>query len=518
MSDSTDLRPLFVDYANGAISAEQLQALEAALREDTDLRREFIEYMNIDSALGDTAALSEAELAEFELAKIGNGSTATAAGVSEIIAGTDDRPSQTYRVVALLGAVAATLLIAAFMWFASPGEHEQSPVATLVTDVDAVLFCHGQPRKDTELPAGEYRLERGLLHLQFAGGVMVYVEAPARFDAFSDKRVVLHSGRLSASVPPEGIGFTVETPEAEVIDFGTEFSVEVDSGMSEVHVFEGLVRVQPRAKKDGAMGESVDLRTSQAVKVEAMAEKPVEIELAKDRFIRTFDEPKLRYPRVIKQLVPVAYYRMPIRDRGLAAEPPQYSGVVLTGDGRRPPHARGVSNGGSLRVLADSTGRGGRVDAGPPLGTGKFTLALFAYLESSAAGGTLVTNMQGDQGNFAISLNERGRLHVSVRTDQGESLSVSSDSAFPLQTWRHLIVIADGEKLQIYENGQLVASARSSMLANGESDSLWFGTDAEGLRLWNGRIDELALFDRALSAREITDLHPAALEEMTTTK
>jgi anti-sigma-K factor RskA len=66
MSDSTDLRPLFVDYAIGVISAEQLQSLEAAIREDSSLRRDFIEYMNIDSALGDMAALSETELEECE--------------------------------------------------------------------------------------------------------------------------------------------------------------------------------------------------------------------------------------------------------------------------------------------------------------------------------------------------------------------------------------------------------------------------------------------------------------------
>ena len=199
MSDSTDLRFMFVDYALGVISAPELQALEAALREDSDLRRDFIEYMNIDSALGDMAALSGAELAEFETTKLADGSRAIDAGASGAIAKANDRPFD------------------------------------------------GQPRKGTELQAGMYRLGRGLLQLQFDGGVMVYVEAPARFDAVSNSRVLLHSGRLSAKVPPEGIGFTVETPEAEVVDLGTEFSVDVEGGASEVHVFDGLVRVNPGA-------------------------------------------------------------------------------------------------------------------------------------------------------------------------------------------------------------------------------------------------------------------------------
>ena len=518
MSESIEVGRLFAEYASGEISAEQLQTLEAALRADAELRGEFIEYLNVDSALGDLAALSKAELAEIEATDNEDASQPNAAGDSVSPAPSFIERIRNYRVPLIAGAVAATVLLTIFLSMNDPGANTRTPVATLVSGVNASLTHDGESCSDTDLAAGKYQLQRGLLHLSFGGGVTVYVEAPASFDAVNDSRVVLHNGRLSASVPHEGIGFTVETPEAEVVDFGTEFSVDVEAGTSEVHVFDGLVRVQPRAKKGGALAEPVDLRTAQAVKIEGKAEKPVEIELATDRFIRTFDEPKYKYPRAIKRLSPIAYYRMPIRDRGLAAEPPQYSGVVLTGDGRRPPHARGVSNGGSLRVLADSTGRGGRVDTPLPLRTGQFTLAGFVYLENPAPNGTVATNIQGDQGNFSLSLDERGFLMASIRTNEGELISVSADSAFPFQTWRHLIMTVDGEELQIYEDGQLVASSPCSRIAGNETDPIWIGTDAAGFRLWNGRIDELALFDRALSAEEIADLLPAALEEMATTE
>jgi hypothetical protein len=512
MSNSTDLRPLFVDYALGVISAEQLQALEAALREDSDLRRDFIEYMNIDSALGDMAALSEAELAEFEIAKLDNGSRAT--GVSEAIARTNDRPTQTFRVVAFLGALAATLLIAAFSWFTNPSENEQAPVATLVTDVDAVLSCDGQPCKGTELRAGKYRLDRGLVLLQFGGGVMVYLEAPARFDAVSNQRVELHSGRLSANVPPEGVGFTVETPEAEVIDFGTEFSVDVEPGTSEVHVFEGLVRVQPRSRGNDETSEAFDLRALQAVRIEDVARKPVSIELATDRFIRTFDETRRKYSRTIKQLSPVAFYRMAIRGQGLTCVPPEYSGIVLTGDGNRPPHASGVFAGGSLRVLADSSGRGGLVESPPPLQSGEFTLAAFVFLESRANNAVVATNIQGDAGSFALALNERGFIQATVRDAAGKLRSASAEVLLPLRTWCHIVMIVDGDQLRLYNDGRLVASTLSAPLANNEATSLWFGTDSGGLHLWDGRIDEVALFDKALGDAQITELYQAALEQM----
>ncbi len=530
MNESNDLRLLFADYVNNEISAERLQALEAALRDDTDLRREFIEYMNVDSALGELAALSETEVDALSLSEVTSStspshamreSDTVAVGQDPLRASEPDSPQgrekMTSRAVALVAVVAATLLISFGIWMSQSGENDdrtvagrERAIAWLVTGIDALLKKGAETWEDNTLPSGEYQLERGLLHLRFGSGVMVYVEAPARFHAVNDKRVVLHSGRLSANVPPDGVGFVVETPKAEVIDFGTEFSVDVADGASEVHVFEGLVRVQPKSRT----GNAVDLRTSQAVMIDNATEKPVEIELATDRFIRTFDESRRRYSRTVKRLSPVAFYRMAIRDQGLSCLPPQYSGVVLTGDGNRPPHARGVFSGGSLRVLADSTGRGGRVDRSPPLGTGQLTLAAFVYLEGRAHGGIVATNVHNDGGNFSLALDEQGFLQATIRNSDGHVLSVVGDSVVARHTWRHVVMTADGQQFRLYEDGRQVASAPCSPVADSEADVLWFGTDSDGLKLWDGRIDEVALFDWALSDGDVRDLYQAALEEI----
>ena len=527
MRNSEDQQALFAEYASGGISRKRLQLLEAALREDFELRNEFVEYMNLDAALGDLAALTEDEIAEIESETKTTGNTVV--GLCEPGVFSSQLPlqkpvtvSQSARYVAtLFVAVAASLSLALGIWkFGSRQDDNPAtaranqPAVRLVTEVDAVLKRGTATWNLDTLPVGEFNLERGLLHLEFYGGVTVFVEAPAQFDVGSTRRVVLHSGRLSANVPPEGIGFTVVTPEAEVIDFGTEFSVEVESGSSEVHVFEGLVRVQPRSQKDGESGEAVDVRTSQAVKIEDATDRPVDIELAEDRFIRNFEEPTRNYSRSVMQLLPVSYYRMPIRDRGLISKPLQYSGEVLTGDGIRPPHARGVFAGGSLRVGARSTGRGGRVDSPPPLSTGQFSLAVFVYLETGARAGTVAANIRGDDGNFALSLDENGLIQATTRNSDRELQSIASDSVLPLTTWRHFVMTADGNQLRLYEDGQLVASTQCALLTTSDSETVWFGTAADGSELWNGRIDELALFDRALSDRDIADLYQAALEEM----
>lgn len=505
MSDRLHFHQLFANYVAGIIGPEQLEKLNAALCEDADLRRDLIEYLNLDSAISDLAAVSDTEVAEVE-AKLATARVPTS------------RTTAPWhrRLPALAIALAACLLLAFVLWKMSvqedeePTSSERSPsmVAELVAQIDARLSMDSQLWKSDKLTAGAYHLERGLLHLKFGNGVKVFVEAPARFDAVTAKRLVLRSGRLSAKVPSTGAGFTVETPEARVVDFGTEFAIEVDRDQSEVHVFDGLVRVHPLTRKATDTMPSLALRASQAARIDK-TNNPVSIQLARHRFIRNFDEPKRKYPRSVRRLGPVAYYRMPIRARGLYCHPAQYSGEVLTGEGRRPPHAPGFS-GASLRVQANSTGRGARVSHPPPLVSGQFTLVVSAYADSRPQGATLVTNLHDDQGNFALSLDRSGLMRATIREDDGELKSCRGSKVLPLTSWCHLIMTANGDRLRLYENGQLVASTECSSTALAKTATLWIGTSPEGKELWDGRIDELALFDRALGDDEVSTLYQAA--------
>ena len=277
------------------------------------------------------------------------------------------------------------------------------------------------------LPVGEYRLQQGLLNLQFDNGVMVYLEAPTRFEAVSGKRLVLHAGRLSVAVPPEGVGFSVVTPEADVIDFGTEFSVEARSGASEVHVYQGFVRVQPKARMGVPAGDPVDLNTSQAITIDDTFGKPVKIELATDGFIRSFDEPQKKYCRAVKDLKPVAYYRMPI-SKGFPCEPPEYSGELL-GEGNRVPRAPGFL-GGSLLVGGRSAGRGAVITRPPVLDEGRLSITAHVYLENPTTGSPVATNLDQHEGHFALSVDERSRPRATVRARDWELDSLRIRSVF----------------------------------------------------------------------------------------
>ena len=66
----------------------------------------------------------------------------------------------------------------------------------------------------------------------------------------------------------------------------------------------------------------------------------------------------------------------------------------------------------------------------------------------------MATNIRGDKGNFALSLDENGLPQITVRETDGDLHSVGSNTLLPRKTWRRLVVTADGDRLQIYEDGQ----------------------------------------------------------------
>lgn len=142
----------------------------------------------------------------------------------------------------------ATLCILAMILFIP----ESSPVAVL-TDVTGAEWAKTKriPCVGESLERGTLTLSAGFVELAFNDGAVVVVEAPAVFDLKSNNAMFLKSGKLSALVPKEAVGFTVHTVNATIVDYGTEFGVAIeDNGSVAAHVFAGKVKVSS-AKPDG---------------------------------------------------------------------------------------------------------------------------------------------------------------------------------------------------------------------------------------------------------------------------
>ncbi|MFP6906325.1 MAG: FecR family protein, partial [Verrucomicrobiota bacterium] len=93
-------------------------------------------------------------------------------------------------------------------------------------------------------------LDEGRVKLRLDSNVLADILGPATFRVDGYNQLHLDAGKVVAVVPAEAIGFNVQTPDAIVVDLGTEFGVKVEDGRdTEVHVFKGKVEASLKVGK-----------------------------------------------------------------------------------------------------------------------------------------------------------------------------------------------------------------------------------------------------------------------------
>ncbi len=84
-------------------------------------------------------------------------------------------------------------------------------------------------------------------------------------------------------------------------------------------------------------------------------------------------------------------------------------------------------------------------------------------------------------------------------------------SKLALNIWTHIAVTFDGSNIRLYRNGTLEQTAVASGQMFSCLDSFEFGSETAWGEAYDGRIDEIRVFDKALSATEITRLMNTAV-------
>lgn len=129
----------------------------------------------------------------------------------------------------------------------TPAQPHAEQVAT-ITGLGAVQWAHAngnQIRLLGRCAVGDcLELTDGAIELTFDAGAQVTVFAPADFTIMSSTSIECKRGRVTTLVGERGKGFIVLTPQAKVVDLGTQFGLSVsDSGETEVVVFQGSVNM-----------------------------------------------------------------------------------------------------------------------------------------------------------------------------------------------------------------------------------------------------------------------------------
>jgi hypothetical protein len=80
---------------------------------------------------------------------------------------------------------------------------------------------------------------------------------------------------------------------------------------------------------------------------------------------------------------------------------------------------------------------------------------------------------------------------------------VGGKTEIPRWTWQHVVLVREADMARVYLNGKLEIECKAPHVS---IPSVFFGGRSDNDSNWEGRLDEIAVFDRALSAAEIAKL------------
>ncbi len=365
--------------------------------------------------------------------------------------------------------------------------------------------------------------------------------------------ILTTDSNTSKSRPAGGTYFAVRTPTAVVTDLGTEFGVEVNGeGVTRSHVYRGKVelvaldalgeekgrKLALNANESGCVEKNSDGGTNQAAIVRAG-------DVAAKEFIRHMpnspegrEEASRAYADFVLSLKPAVYYRMERPEQGentmqvVDSAPGGHHGKAYSNsaawiDKDTPTQIYKPGRFGEAMLFRGEWGQEHVIVPDyPKAENDQLTVSVWVLTASRQTYDyAVIAANWGDSvekivaGQFFISLaRPDGGLRVVVRQHDGELVEVHEPvpEGFPTHHWQHVALVADGVMLRLYRNGKEVgASPCQGVLPKPPITSLGIGgeTDATGTaispnypRCWQGQIDELAVFNRALSLEEIKKL------------
>ena len=97
-----------------------------------------------------------------------------------------------------------------------------------------------------------------------------------------------------------------------------------------------------------------------------------------------------------------------------------------------------------------------------------------------------------------------GKLIFFNGTD--ETALVAGKTEIPRWQWQHLVLVRDRNAVRAYLNGALELQAESVIDPFMSLGECFFGGRSDNESNWEGRLDEIAVFDRALSVEEVAKL------------
>lgn len=111
---------------------------------------------------------------------------------------------------------------------------------------------------------------------------------------------------------------------------------------------------------------------------------------------------------------------------------------------------------------------------------------------------------QGDHLGIGGKSGHTGQLVFFHGDDAGTA--TAGRTVIPRWQWHHVVLVRDGQTVRAYLDGQLDIEAQGVAICPAGLESCFFGGRGDNDSNWEGRLDEIAVFDRALTAAEVARL------------
>jgi hypothetical protein len=201
----------------------------------------------------------------------------------------------------------------------------------------------------------------------------------------------------------------------------------------------------------------------------------------------------------------------------IAVRPPSYAGLVAAygfgeGSGSLVLDSSGRANTGTIvgairttagkfgsALLFNGTNSLVRIPHTASLNlTSGMTLEAWVYPISSGGWRDLIYKSLG-----SLSLYYLGTYSGLSATGGTYGAHIYGRGTLPLNAWSHVAATYDRTTQRIYVNGVQVGSRAETDLIQTSTEAVTLGGDTAHARYWAGRIDEVRIYNRALSASEI---------------
>ncbi len=440
------------------------------------------------------------------------------------------------RSVKVLKTLAACLLVAAAIWLYIQPKPQPIIANVLSTENAEWVAASTRTTLTPDITQGDYQLTKGLVEIQFLEGAKVILQAPCQFGLDGSYGIDLDQGQLSVKLDTGKKDFSVNTPSALIVDFGTEFSVSVDSsGISQVHVFDGQVGLKPTSQSKSDNSEFVLMNKGDAKEVSADGLTVNTISIENEKFVRampgslpkpTNTTSKTSYAQMVKSKNPLIYYTF---------EPSQATDYQTFGNTAIIESSLSLNNQTNHTLKLDGNNSFIKCKKLKPHWEKNgytFSFWLYAKPPQNAHRSIVVNTPNPIEAKYHDVIKLAGINHeknifsfyhkIQLKNESPFLYPIESNRPVVFNQWMHitLAIKVQQQKItgQFFLNGTLLGKIDSDdatvTLFNQDSD-IYIGApityrepDGETITLksLDGQIDEFAIFDYPLSQKDVIEL------------